>query len=83
MSANLSQRIRPNSEAAPWVIEEVKAMEEQRDALAQALDDVLKVFRECLGSTAFSEFDGTSAHGPQVRSHRIVDAVALLKTVKP
>jgi hypothetical protein len=47
------------------------------------LNDVLTVFRECVGNDAFAEFAGTSQHGPQVRSHRIVDAIALLKSVTP
>lgn len=28
---NLSERIRPNSEAAPWVVEEVRKLEAERD----------------------------------------------------
>lgn len=34
-SAPLSQRIRPNSEAAPWVVEEVGDLERERDELRQ------------------------------------------------
>lgn len=30
---SLSERIRPNVEAAPWVIDEIKALEAQREAL--------------------------------------------------
>lgn len=40
----LSDRIRPNCEAAPWVIEEIQQMEAERDALAArwtALEDWL------------------------------------------
>jgi hypothetical protein len=53
------------------------------EQLVVALNDVLTVFRECVGNDAFAEFAGTSQHGPQVRSHRIVDAIALLKSVTP
>ena len=34
---NLSKRIRANSEAAPWVIDEVKAMEEEIEQLRAEL----------------------------------------------
>lgn len=35
MRIKLSERIRPNCEAAPWVIEEVKRMEDYIDAMNQ------------------------------------------------
>ena len=34
---NLSDRIRPNSEAAPWVIEDVKRLEKENQELRQCL----------------------------------------------
>lgn len=34
---SLSERIRPNSEAAQWVIEEVKTIEKERDRLREAI----------------------------------------------
>ena len=37
---SLSDRIRPDVEAAPWVIEEVKKLEAQRDALIAAIATV-------------------------------------------
>jgi hypothetical protein len=36
--APLSKRIRPNSEAAPWVVEEVKRLEEENDKLKYQLE---------------------------------------------
>ncbi len=35
---SLSDRIRPNCEAAPWVVEEVKKLERENAALRAALD---------------------------------------------
>lgn len=66
----------------PGAAREIAAICNSHNALVAALDDVLTVFRECIGDAAFSEFAGTSDHGPQVRSHRIVDALALLKTAR-
>lgn len=37
MKVNLSDRIRPNSEAAQWVVEEVKQMEDRIKRLEKAL----------------------------------------------
>lgn len=37
MKLNLSERVRANSEAAPWVIDEVKAMEEELERLRAEL----------------------------------------------
>ena len=36
----LSERIRPNSEAAPWVIDEVKELEEQNEKMLSILKKV-------------------------------------------
>ena len=36
----LSERIRPNSEAAPWVIDEVKKLEEQNEKMLSILKKV-------------------------------------------
>jgi hypothetical protein len=38
---SLSERIRPGVEVAPWVIDEIKALEQERDALRQALQGLL------------------------------------------
>ena len=38
---NLSQRIRPMAEAAPWVIDEVKKLEDRIQQLETALDLVV------------------------------------------
>lgn len=37
MSTKLSDRLRPNCEAAPWVIDEVKKLEETNKALREAV----------------------------------------------
>ena len=37
---NLSERIRPNCEAAPWVVEEVKKLEQQLAQLKTTLDQL-------------------------------------------
>lgn len=36
----LSDRIRPNSEAAPWVIKEIKEIESEISRLTEALKDI-------------------------------------------
>jgi len=36
--SKLSERIRPGSEAAPWIIDEVRALESERDALRRAAE---------------------------------------------
>ena len=43
---SLSERIRPNSEAAPWVCEEVKKLESENAALRQALDAQMQYQRD-------------------------------------
>lgn len=47
----LSERIRPNSEAAPWVIDELKKLEEQNEKMLVAfrvlLQDMDNVDRVC------------------------------------
>ena len=40
MKTLLSERIRPNSEAAPWVIDEVKKLEEQNEKMLSILKKV-------------------------------------------
>lgn len=47
--SKLSERVRPDVEAAPWVVEEIKKLEAERDALAvlaqemrEALEDIQK-----------------------------------------
>lgn len=37
----LSERIRPNSEAAPWVIDEVKKLEEQNKIMLDAIKEAV------------------------------------------
>lgn len=39
MSTRLSDRIRPNSEAAPWVVEEIKVLEGRLAAIEKAVAD--------------------------------------------
>ena len=39
---SLSDRIRPNCEAAPWVVEEVKKLERDNAALREALEWIAK-----------------------------------------
>ena len=42
---NLSERIRPGVEVAPWVIDEIKALEQERDALRaenDRMDEAMK-----------------------------------------
>lgn len=43
MAAKLSERIRPNVEAAPWVCDEVRRLEQQRDQLLEAAKLAAKV----------------------------------------
>jgi hypothetical protein len=37
----LSERIRPNSEAAPWVIDEVKKLEKQNKIMLDAIKEAV------------------------------------------
>ena len=39
---SLSERIRPGVEAAPWVIDEIKVLEEERDALRARVEAMEK-----------------------------------------
>jgi hypothetical protein len=39
---SLSERIRPGVEAAPWVIDEIKVLEEERDALRACIEEMEK-----------------------------------------
>jgi hypothetical protein len=43
MKTPLSERIRPNSEAAPWVIDEVKELEKQNELMLEALEKFTKI----------------------------------------
>jgi hypothetical protein len=43
MKIPLSERIRPNSEAAPWVIDEVKELEKQNELMLEALEKFTKI----------------------------------------
>jgi len=40
----LSQRIRPDSEAAPWVVEEIKKIEQENEKLKEELALMKKAF---------------------------------------
>jgi hypothetical protein len=48
----LSERIRPNSEAAPWVIDEVKELEKQKEEMF-AIVKSLVVNRRVIGDSHF------------------------------
>jgi len=39
--SKLSDRVRPDVEAAPWVVEEIKRLEAERDRLREALRELL------------------------------------------
>ncbi len=41
MKTPLSERIRPNSEAAPWVIDEVKKLEKQNKIMLDAIKEAV------------------------------------------
>jgi hypothetical protein len=69
---SLSERIRPNCEAAPWVVEEVKRMEDRITQLEQAGDEVARVANG-IGTTATD--DGSFI----VRSLRAVAAWTKLR----
>ena len=43
--SKLSDRVRPNSEAAPWVIEEIKRLEAALAKLAEGLDEITGLSR--------------------------------------
>ena len=40
---SLSERVRPASEAAPWVIKEIIALEAERDQLRDAVESYLEI----------------------------------------
>lgn len=44
---SVSARIRPNSEAAPWVIEEVRKLEAEVKRLRDLIDTVIRNCMEC------------------------------------
>jgi hypothetical protein len=50
MNTKLSDRIRPNSEAAPWVIEDIKRMEEEirflKDVVLAGIQEDLRIARQ-------------------------------------
>jgi hypothetical protein len=46
MKTLLSERIRPNSEAAPWVIDEVKKLEELNKEMLKSLKKLLPIVIE-------------------------------------
>ena len=46
----LSERVRPNSEAAPWVVEEIKRLEQENLSLRSSLEEISTAF----GLTAYS-----------------------------
>ncbi len=52
MKTLLSERIRPNSEAAPWVIDEVKELEKQKEEMF-AIVKSLVVNRRVIGDSHF------------------------------
>ena len=41
MKTPISERIRPNSEAAPWVIDEVKKLEKQNKIMLDAIKEAV------------------------------------------
>lgn len=49
MKLNLSERVRANSEAAPWVIDEIKALEKELERLRAELAAAKKQFiNDCI-----------------------------------
>lgn len=53
---NLSERIRPNVEAAPWVCGEVAKLEAERDRLREALQLLYDTCDAPKGSPKFEDF---------------------------
>jgi hypothetical protein len=43
---NLSDRVRPDVEAAPWVIAEIKKLEAERDAAQSLADHMTELWNE-------------------------------------
>jgi len=63
----LSERIRPNSEAAPWVIDEVKELEEQNEKMLSILkkvngyvlsaEETFSIYRNLICHNLLDEFE--------------------------
>ena len=51
---SLSERLRPDIEAAPWVIEEVKALEAEIERLREAITEANEAMRDGSDSTAWA-----------------------------
>ncbi len=62
MKIPLSERIRPNSEAAPWVIEEVKVLEEQSEKMLDVLNKLLYVANNAVPIKFMEELDVVVRH---------------------
>lgn len=61
----LSDRIRPNTEAAPWVVQEVKLMEANIKRLEEALNESLYLNLDLISATrpfGMSELDHFSEY---------------------
>ncbi len=76
---NLSERIRPDCESAPWVCAEVRLMEQQRDELlalvprlVAVIDDMMRSTRGNLVVQNYGELNAS-----------LCDARALLAQAKP
>jgi len=66
---SLSDRIRPNCEAAPWVVEEVKKLERENAALLDTVEDLAR--QHCYTGTALRDYKG------QVAGTLVTDSGAL------
>lgn len=55
---NLSKRLRPNSEAAPWVIEEVTKMESEIERLQSRVAELEQWQRDMVEKAASKSLDG-------------------------
>ena len=67
-NGKLSDRLRPNSEAAPWVVDAIKELESERDALRAALTGLMTNPHMDLGDLVYNvrEREQNGWEGPSV-----------------
>ena len=78
---SLSDRIRPNCEAAPWVVEEVKKLERENAALLDTIEDLAR--QHCHTSLAWRDYNGQVANTLVTDSGALyVNSIALRRLAK-
>lgn len=66
MQTKLSERIRPNSEAAPWVIDEVKKLEKENEMMLDTLNKLIGVANSAVPIKFIEQLDGVIREANEV-----------------